>query len=42
MRWFRPRSLLDQTFQIGIILKGLDGLLEVVGWPEKTRATMGG
>jgi uncharacterized membrane protein len=31
MRWFRPRSLLDQAFQIGIILKGLDGVLEVVG-----------
>jgi uncharacterized membrane protein len=31
MRWFRPQSLLDQTFQIGIILKGLDGVLEVIG-----------
>ncbi len=31
MRWFRPQSLLDRTFQIGIILKGLDGVLEVVG-----------
>ncbi len=29
--WFRPRDLLDQTFEVGIILKGLDGLLEVVG-----------
>jgi uncharacterized membrane protein len=31
MPWFRPRDLLDQTFEIGIILKGLDGVLEVVG-----------
>jgi uncharacterized membrane protein len=31
MRWLRPQSLLDQTFQIGIILKGLDGVLEVIG-----------
>jgi uncharacterized membrane protein len=28
---FRPRDLLDQTFEVGIILKGLDGVLEVVG-----------
>jgi len=31
MPWFRPRDLLDQTFEVGIILKGLDGLLEVIG-----------
>jgi uncharacterized membrane protein len=31
MPWFRPRDLLDQTFQVGIILKGLDGVLEVIG-----------
>jgi uncharacterized membrane protein len=31
MGWLRPQSLLDQTFQIGIILKGLDGVLEVIG-----------
>ena len=29
--WFRPRDLLDQTFEVGIILKGLDGVLEVLG-----------
>jgi uncharacterized membrane protein len=29
--WFRPRDLLDQTFKVGIILKGLDGVLEVIG-----------
>jgi uncharacterized membrane protein len=33
MSWFRPRDLLDQTFEIGIILKGLDGVLEVIGGP---------
>jgi uncharacterized membrane protein len=31
MSWFRPRDLLDQTFEVGIILKGLDGALEVLG-----------
>jgi len=28
---FRPNDLLDRTFEVGIILKGLDGVLEVVG-----------
>jgi uncharacterized membrane protein len=31
MSWFRPRDLLDQTFEVGIILKGRDGVLEVLG-----------
>src|SRR4029450_10938175 len=31
MPWLRPRDLLDQTFEVGILLKGLDGVLEVVG-----------
>jgi uncharacterized membrane protein len=31
MSWFRPRDLLDQTFEVGIILKGVDGALEVIG-----------
>ena len=31
MSWFRPRDLLDQNFEVGIILKGLDGVLEVIG-----------
>jgi uncharacterized membrane protein len=31
MSWFRPRDLLDQTFEVGTILKGLDGVLEVIG-----------
>jgi uncharacterized membrane protein len=29
--WFKPTSLLDRTFEIGIILKGLDGVLETIG-----------
>jgi uncharacterized membrane protein len=29
--WFRPRDLLDQTFEVGIVLKGFDGALEVIG-----------
>ncbi len=28
---FRPTDLLDRTFEVGIILKGLDGALEVLG-----------
>ncbi len=30
-QWFHPRSLLDRTFEIGIILKGLDGVIELAG-----------
>lgn len=29
--WFRTGSLLDRGFAVGIVLKGLDGLLELVG-----------
>ncbi|MBO0890238.1 MAG: DUF2127 domain-containing protein [Acidothermales bacterium] len=29
--WFRSGSLLDRGFAVGILLKGLDGLLELVG-----------
>jgi uncharacterized membrane protein len=31
MPWSRPPDLLGQTFEVGILLKGLDGLLEVLG-----------
>jgi uncharacterized membrane protein len=31
MNWFKSGDLLDRAFAVGIILKGLDGLLEVVG-----------
>ncbi len=31
MSWFKRKDLLDQTFVVGIVLKGLDGVLEVVG-----------
>jgi uncharacterized membrane protein len=29
--WFRAGDLLDRTFVVGIVLKGLDGLLETIG-----------
>jgi uncharacterized membrane protein len=29
--WFRSGSLLDRSFAVGIVLKGLDGVLELVG-----------
>jgi uncharacterized membrane protein len=31
MTWFTPRGLLDRTFEVSIILKGLDGAVELVG-----------
>ncbi|HKU18680.1 MAG TPA: DUF2127 domain-containing protein [Candidatus Saccharimonadales bacterium] len=31
MAWFHPRSLLDKTYEIGIIIKGIDGSLELLG-----------
>jgi len=31
MTWFHPQSLLDKTYEIGIVIKGLDGLLELIG-----------
>lgn len=31
MPWFKPKNLLDRTFEVGIILKGLDGVLELIG-----------
>lgn len=31
MPLFRPQTLLDKAYEIGIIIKGIDGLLEVVG-----------
>jgi uncharacterized membrane protein len=34
MNWLKRGDLLDRTFAIGIILKGLDGVLEVVGGVE--------
>jgi len=29
--WFHPQTLLDKTYEIGIIIKGIDGVLELVG-----------
>jgi len=31
MEWFKPKTLLDKTYEIGIILKGVDGVLELLG-----------
>ena len=31
MNWFKSGDLLDRAFAVGIILKGLDGVLEVAG-----------
>ncbi|HLZ14455.1 MAG TPA: DUF2127 domain-containing protein [Candidatus Saccharimonadales bacterium] len=31
MTWFHPRTLLDKTYEIGIVIKGIDGLLELIG-----------
>lgn len=29
--WFKPKDLLDRIFEVSIILKGLDGIFEVLG-----------
>jgi uncharacterized membrane protein len=31
VNWFKPQDPFDRTFQVSIILKGLDGVLEMVG-----------
>ena len=31
MAWFRPQSLLDKSYEIGILLKGIDGVAELIG-----------
>src|SRR5260370_7539371 len=31
VNWFKSGDLLDRAFAVGIILKGLDGILEVLG-----------
>jgi len=31
MPWFKPKTLLDKTYEIGIIIKGIDGTLELIG-----------
>lgn len=31
MPLFRPQTLLDKTYTIGIVLKGIDGSLEIIG-----------
>ncbi len=31
MSLFRPKTLLDKAYEIGIIIKGIDGVLELIG-----------
>lgn len=31
MPFFRPQTLLDKAYEIGIIIKGVDGVLELIG-----------
>ena len=31
MAWFHPKTILDKTYEIGIVLKGIDGILELLG-----------
>lgn len=31
MAWFAPKTLLDKTYEIGILVKGIDGVLELMG-----------
>jgi uncharacterized membrane protein len=31
MAWFHPKTLLDKTYEIGIIIKGFDGTVELIG-----------
>lgn len=31
MSWFKPKSLLDKTYELGLLIKGIDGFFELVG-----------
>jgi uncharacterized membrane protein len=31
MAWFHPKTLLDKSYEVGIIIKGVDGSVEIVG-----------
>ncbi len=31
MAWFHPKSLLDKTYEIGLLIKGIDGVFELAG-----------
>ena len=31
MAFFHPKTLLDKTYEIGIVIKGIDGILELIG-----------
>jgi len=30
-KWFQPKTLLDKTYEIGILIKGFDGAMELLG-----------
>lgn len=31
MAWYHPKTLFDKTYEVGIIIKGIDGLFELLG-----------
>lgn len=31
MSWFKPKDLLDRTYEIGLFFKGFDGVIELIG-----------
>lgn len=31
MPWFHPKTLLDKTYELGIFIKGIDGIFELLG-----------
>jgi len=31
MAWFHPKTLLDKTYEIGLVVKGIDGTFELAG-----------
>ncbi len=30
-KWFHPKTLLDKTYEIGLFIKGFDGVVELIG-----------
>jgi uncharacterized membrane protein len=31
LNWFKPKTLLDKAYEIGLIIKGIDGTFELIG-----------
>lgn len=31
MNWYHPKTLLDKTYELGLLIKGVDGTLELIG-----------